>query len=148
MRHWLPVLALFAGLGSSFSATQSGIVDCLEQKRLTVPRIRGQVFDPMGVPIPGALVSVSSETGPEMQSKTDATGQFNIKAPPGRYMLKASLPNFEVTRARLEVGTDILSLFHPTALRVILSVGSMTCPWVTTSNKEFRELVHKVATQK
>ena len=83
MRHWLPVLALFAGLGSSFSATQSGIVDCLEQKRLTVPRIRGQVFDPMGVPIPGALVSVSSETGPEMQSKTDATGQFNIKAPPG-----------------------------------------------------------------
>jgi hypothetical protein len=129
MKRWLPVLALFAGLGSSFSFAQYGIVDCVEQKTLTVPRIRGQVFDATGVPVPGALVSVSSDTRPELQLKTDASGQFNFKVSPGRYMLKASFSGFEVTRARLDVGADILNLFHPTALRVILSVGSMDCPW-------------------
>jgi len=72
---------------------------------------------------------VSSDTRPELQLKTDASGQFNFKVSPGRYMLKASFSGFEVTRARLDVGADILNLFHPTALRVILSVGSMDCPW-------------------
>jgi hypothetical protein len=148
MKHWLPVLVLLVGLGSSFSFAQNGIVDCIEQKMLTVSRIRGQVFDATGVPVPGSLVSVSSETRPEMQFKTDATGQFNIKVTPGRYMLKASYPGFEVTRAELDVGPDIWSLLHPTALRVILSVGSMSCPWVTASHKEFNELVHKHATHK
>jgi hypothetical protein len=63
-------------------------------------------------------------------------------------MLKASFSGFEDTRARLDVGADILNLFHPTAIRVILSVGSMDCPWVTTNNKEFKELVHKHAMRK
>jgi hypothetical protein len=148
MKRWLPVLVLFAGLGSSISSGQCGIVDCIEQKALTVPRIRGHVFDATGILIPGVLISVSSDTRPEVQLKTDASGQFNFKVSPGRYVLKASYPGFEVKKARLDVGADILSLLHPTALRVILSVGLCDCPWVTTSNKEFKELVHKHAMRK
>ena len=148
MRRWLPVLALLSVIGSSISSGQCGIVDCIEQKALTVPRIRGHVFDATGILIPGVLISVSSDTRPEVQLKTDASGQFNFNVSPGRYVLKASYPGFEVTKARLDVGADILSLLHPTALRVILSVGSMDCPWVTTSNKEFKELTDKHVTQK
>jgi hypothetical protein len=148
MKRWLSVLFLLAVFWSSLSAAQPGIVDCVEQKILTVSRIRGQVFDATGVAVPGALVSVSSNARPEMQLRTDASGRFNFKVSSGRYMLKASCPGFEVTRAELDVGADILNLLHPTALKVILSVGSMYCPWVTASDKEFKELVHKSATQK
>jgi len=56
---------------------------------------------------------------------------------------KGFIFGFEVTRARLDVGADILNLFHPTALRVILSVGSNGLPWSHQQNKEFKELVHK-----
>ncbi len=41
-----------------------------------------------------------------------------------------------------------MSLFHPTALRVILALTYMNRPWVTTSNKEFKDIVHNHATQK
>jgi hypothetical protein len=140
-------LILFAGLGSSISFAQSGIVDCIEQRTINVPTIRGQVFDPNGIPIPGALVSVSSEIESEIQLRTDANGQFNGNLPPGKYTLKASYPGFEITRAKLNVGRDVSSVFHPTTLRVILALGSMGCPWVTTSNKEFKQLVHKRAAQ-
>ena len=148
MKGWLPALVLFAGLGSSFSFGQVAIVDCVEQRKLFVPRVQGQVFDGAGVPVSGALVSLISDAKPTIQATTDATGQFSFKVDSGDYTLKASYPGFETTTVELEVGRDLLNLFHPTALRVILSVGSMDCPWVTTSNKEFKGLAHKHALRK
>jgi Carboxypeptidase regulatory-like domain len=148
MKRTLLVLALFAGLGSSISFGQYGIIDCVQQKVLTVPRIRGEISDASGVPIPSALVSITSNAAVNMESKTDATRNFNFTVTSGRYMLRASYPNFGITTTELEVGTDVLSLFHPTALRVILALPGMNCPWVTKSNKEFKELVHNHATQK
>ena len=148
MRLWLPILALLAGFGNSISFAQYGIVDCIEQKRLAVRRVQGRVYDPGGVALAGAIVTLSSETEVAFQSKSDSSGKFSINAPSGRYVLKAAFPNFETTRASVDVGVDIFSVVHPTALRVILALPGMNCPWVTTSNKEFKELVHKHATQK
>jgi hypothetical protein len=148
MRKWLPVLIVLVGLGSSISSAQFGIIDCIEQGRLVVPKVQGGVYDAAGFPVAGALVSLSSDTRPEVQSKTDAAGLFHINASPGRYLLRASSPNFETTRAELDVGSDVLNVLHPIALRVILALPGVNCPWVTASNKEFKKLGHNHATQK
>jgi hypothetical protein len=148
MKRWLPVLILCAGLGSSFSFAQYRIVDCVEQKAVTVRRVQGQVFDPNGVPVPGVIVSLSSEAHPDIQSKTGAAGEFSIKARPGRYVLKALYPNFETTRAELDIGEDVISIFHPTALRIILALHGMNCPWVTANKKEFNLLNEQHRKQK
>jgi hypothetical protein len=94
------------------------------------------------------LVSLISDAKLTIQATTNATGQFSFKVDSGHYAIRASYTGFEVTTAELEVGTDVLSLFHPTALRVILALPGVNCPWVSTSNKEFKELAHKHATQK
>jgi hypothetical protein len=135
---------LFAGLGSSFSSAQDGIVDCVMQKKLLV----SPVFDPSGVPVPGAQIALSREGAQQIQSKTDAKGEFTLRVPSGSYRFKAKLQGFEVTEAELEVGNDLANLARPTALKVILALPGMNCPWVTASNKEFKELVRQHATQK
>jgi hypothetical protein len=139
---------LFAGLGSSFSSAQDGIVDCVMQKKLLVSRVQGRVFDPSGVPVPGAQIALSREGAQQIQSKTDAKGEFTLRVPSGSYRFKAKLQGFEVTEAELEVGNDLANLARPTALKVILALPGMNCPWVTASNKEFKELVRQHATQK
>jgi len=150
MKRYLLVLILFAGLGSSFSSGQNGpeIVDCAMQRKLVVPHVKGRVFDPSGAPIPGAEISLKSDGVQNAQSKTDSDGRFELKVPPGSYHLRAEMRGFEVTTAELEVGRDIANIVHPKALMVILAFGSMNCPWVTTSDKEFKELAHRHATQK
>jgi hypothetical protein len=148
MKRWLPVIVLLAWLGCSVSFAQYGIIDCIVQKQLVVPRVQGQVFDATGIPVPNAVVSLKQDGKPAVDVKTDAEGRFYFKVQAGQYSLKASYPGFEVTTAELEVGNDAVNLIHPTALKVILALPGINCPWVTTSNKEFKELVHKHATQK
>jgi hypothetical protein len=148
MKKWLPVLIMLAGLGNSISAAQYVIVDCIVQKKLVVPRVKGQVFDATGVPVPDTVISLKQGENQELIATTDSQGRFDFKVQSGPYNLKASHLGFESTTAELEVGRDLLSLFHPTALRVILSLPGFNCPWVTTSNKEFKELAHIHATQK
>jgi hypothetical protein len=148
MKNWLPVLALLAGFGCSISFAQFGIIDCIQQRRLVVPRVHGQVLDSSGVPVSGAVVSLTPDGNPAMQTKTDSMGRFDFKASSGSYVLKAEYPGFEITTAELEVGKDALNTLHPTALRVILGLPGINCPWVTTSNKEYKELIQKHATQK
>jgi hypothetical protein len=148
MKFWFPVLALLSGLGSSVSFAQYGIIDCIVQKQLVVPRVQGQVFDATGIPVPNAVVSLKQDGKPAVDAKTDAAGRFYFKIQAGQYNLKASYPGFEVTTAELEVGEDAVNLIHPTALKVILALPGINCPWVTTSNKEFKELVHKNAAKK
>jgi hypothetical protein len=148
MSRWLPILAVLAGFGTSVSFAQYGIVDCIEQKRLAVRRVQGRVYDPNGVALEGALITLSSETEGEVQSKTNEAGEFLVRVHPGRYSFRATFPGFESTRANVEVGFDVISVVHPTALHVILALPGVNCPWVTTSNKEFKGIVHKHATQK
>ncbi len=102
MKRWLPVLVLLAGLESSISFAQYGIIDCIVQKKLVVPRVQGQVFDAAGVPVPGAVVSLKPDGRPAVDAKTDAAGRFYFKVQSGPYDLKVSHPGFEVTTAKLE----------------------------------------------
>jgi hypothetical protein len=150
MKKLLPVLALLAGLGSSISFAQAAIpiIDCVVQRKLVVPRVRGQVFDPSGALVTGAIISLTQAGIPAKQSKTDAKGRFDLRVPSGLYVLKAEYPGFGVTTAELDVGKDAMSLFRSTTLKVILALPAMNCPWVTTSNKEFKELRQTHATQK
>jgi hypothetical protein len=148
MTRWIPALVLVVGLGTSFSFAQYGTGDCIEQRKLAVAHVKGQVFDPHGVPVPEAVVSLWPDGRSTVQLKTDAKGFFQFKVEPGNYILKATYPGFELTTAELAVGTDILGVFHSPSLNVILALPGMNCPWVTTSNKEIKGLVRKYATQK
>ena len=148
MKKCLVALFLFAGLGRSISFAQHGIVDCIQQRKLVVAHVRGQFFDHGGVPVPGARVSLWPDGKPIIQSKANETGEFSFKVEPRHYILKATYPGFEITTAELDVGADLFSTFHPTALRVILALPGLNCPWVTTSNKEFKGLVKTNVTQR
>jgi hypothetical protein len=149
MKRFSLVLILFVGLGSSISFAQDGIkvIDCVMQRKLVVSWVQGQVFDPNGIPIPGAQITLNRDGLRQAQSTTDANGNFALDVPPGNYVFRAELRGFEVTTAELEVGRDIANLVRPKALKVILALSGMNCPWVTSSNKEFKEIVHKRAAQ-
>lgn len=161
MRRWLPILAVIAGLGSSFSFGQSSrssdspespagirIVDCIGQKTVHVSRLQGGVFDHTGVPIPDAMVTLSFDEKLAFQTKTNQHGAFVFKAPPGKYHLKATAAGFTWTESEVDFGKDVSNLFRPSNLWVFLAVGADSCPWVVTSNKEFKRAIHEYATQK
>src|SRR5580698_8417111 len=139
MKKCLLVLIFFAGLGSSISSAQDGskIIDCVMQHKVVVARVEGQVFDPSGVPVAGVQIALSHDGLQQAQSKTDTSGKFILDVPSGSYEFRAELRDFEVTTAQLEVGRDIENLVHPKALKVIIALSGMNCPWVTTSYKEF-----------
>ena len=161
MRLWLPILALLAGLGSSFSFGQSSrpsgsgespaeipIIDCIEQKIIHVSRVQGRVFDHTGGPIADALVTLSSDGKLALQARTDQQGAFAFKALPGKYHLKATAAGFTWTEAEVDSGKDASNLFRPSNLWVFLAVGADSCPWIVTSNREFKRAIHEYATQK
>jgi hypothetical protein len=130
------------------SAFPQGIVDCIQQRKLTVPKVEGQVVDPKGAPVPTALVWISQEGKLVSKIETDSLGRFAFGVRSGQYTLKAQLQGFETTTAELDVGKDLGSLFHPTALKVILALPGMNCSWVTTGGREYKELFKQHATQK
>ena len=144
MRRFSLALVLFGGLGSSISFSQDGltIIDCIMQPKLVVSHVQGRVFDPHGDPVPGVQIALSRDGILLIQSKTDSNGKFLLNVPSGTYGFKAEGRGFESTTAELEVGRDIANLVHPTALKVILALPGVNCPWVTSSNKEFKEPVH------
>jgi hypothetical protein len=145
-RHLALFLFMIALL--SRSSIAQGIVDCIEQKKIYIPKVSGQVFDFTGVPVPEVDVQLVRVGRVIDQTKTDSEGKFSFKTPPGIYTLRAAAQGFEVTNAQIEVGKDLSSLFHSNSLRVILALEGLNCPWITTSNREFKELKKKNATQK
>jgi Carboxypeptidase regulatory-like domain len=148
MKNCLPVLFVFAGLGSSVSFAQYGIVDCVMQRKLVVARVQGQVFDPSGIPVPGVLVALSRDGMQIAETTTGPNGKFALNLASGSYHFRAKLRGFEATTADLDVGRDIANLVHRKTLKVILALPAMDCPWVTTSNKELRQLVRSRTAQK
>lgn len=146
-RTYLLILFFVAvGIGSSFA---QGIVDCINQdKTVVVSALRGSVVDRNGSPIPNAQVWLSRDETPLAKADTDSAGRFNFKVDPGQYTLRAQAQGFEITKAEVNVGKDIATAFRLTGLKVILALPGMNCPWVTASNKEYKEFVHNHATQK
>jgi hypothetical protein len=148
MKRFSLVLFVLAGLGNSISFAQDGIVDCVIQPKLVVAKVHGQVFDPSGVPVPGALIVLSHDGVGQAQTTTDANGTFALNVPSGNYHFRVELRGFEVTTAELEVGRDVASFVHRKTLKVILALTAMNCPWVTTSKRELKQTVNRDASQK
>ena len=74
--------------------------------------LTGTVTDSTGAILPGATVTVTSESliGGSRTATTDASGTYRFPAlPPGRYMVTVEMPSFKKweQEARLELGQTI-----------------------------------------
>jgi len=49
---------------------------------------------------------------------------------------------FQTSQTELNVGEDLIGLVHPSDLHVILGLNGSDCAWVTTSQKEFKQIVN------
>ena len=145
-----PVPALLLGLGCSISFGQSahtetpgfGIVDCIGQSKIQASRLVGTVFDPTGVPIPGAQVQLFPAAAlqdpglkPLAETTTDEAGFFRLDSKPDAYMLAVKSPAFVGPQVEIDLGKDLVSTLHPTKLYVILGLAGSFCPWVTRSKR-------------
>lgn len=125
-------LLLFVAAGSYSQ------VDCVDPNLIKVSRIHGQVFDPSGVPIPDATISLSREDKAVSTVKTGTTGDFSFKAPVGVYAVRISATGFDQLNFQVRNGADLSSLFRGSDIRAVLSIARVSCPWATTSNREFQ----------
>ena len=116
-------------------------VDCVEPHHFAVSQVHGRVFDPFGIPVPEATVSLVPENGQALQTKSDGNGRFEIYAPLGRYALKVEQEGFAFASAELNVERNLLGAIHKEELRVTLGFAGSYCPWVTTSKRKFLSAV-------
>jgi hypothetical protein len=116
-----------------------GQVDCVDPNVISVARIHGHVFDPSGIPIPTAVVSISQDEKPIATSQTGKAGDFSFRIPPGSYDVRIQAKGFDQLHFRVSNGKDVASLFRRSEIRAILSIAHGSCPWATTSNKEFQQ---------
>ena len=70
----------FVGVFSTVGMAQ---VDCVMHKKLAVSRVQGQVYDPTGVPIPGAMISLTKDGTSSIQTKTGDDGRFRVDVASG-----------------------------------------------------------------
>jgi phosphatidate phosphatase APP1 len=108
---------------------------------VAVSHAQGQVFDPFGTAVPGVIITLADERGSTLQTTTDDQGRFRLAATQGNYSFKAKLPMFQTSQTQLNVSEDLAGLIHPRSLRVILGMNSLFCAWVTTSQKEFQQII-------
>jgi len=143
LRYFLDAVVLTAltSLTSPQFARSQGIVDCVCPGHVAVSRVGGRVFDPFGVAVPGAAISLVDEQGSTLQTKTDSEGRFRVAASPGKYSFKAAFPRFQTSQTELNVGEDLVGPVRQGNLWVILGLEGADCAWVTTSHKEFRQII-------
>lgn len=140
-RRTLPVAGLIlaiAGLFTVSSAPATAQGDCVVPHGISVPQIRGQVFDAFGIAVPFANVTVLGIHG-AIQTTADSTGRFSFDVPPGHYVFKAEAEGFSYSSAELNVGWNRHTLLRTQRLKVMLGFADAYCPWVTTSTQKFRE---------
>ncbi len=143
MRAFIPAVCLVAtfGLCGSSLICAQGIVDCVYPGHVAVSRVQGRVFDWSGTIVPGVVVTLVDERGSKMQTTTDSQGHFHLAPSPGEYSSTAVFPMFQTSQTKLNVGEDLVGLAHPSNLFVIIGMAGSFCPWVTTSQKEFRNII-------
>ncbi|MGC1159726.1 MAG: carboxypeptidase-like regulatory domain-containing protein [Acidobacteriaceae bacterium] len=156
MKCTVPLLLLGLGYSISFgqpvrpdtlhrdNSLQFGIVDCFGQGKMHASRIRGMVFDPTGVPVPGAKVLLTSaerylapDAKPAFQTETDQAGRFFLKAKSGDYVLDVKSQSFVSPQVQIDLGSDLVGFVHPDNLYVMLGLSGSFCAWVTGSHREF-----------
>jgi Carboxypeptidase regulatory-like domain len=118
-----------------------GQVDCVEPATLKVSQIRGQVFDPSGVPIPGASVSLGHGNSALSNIKTNSDGSFAFTAADATYDIRVTEQGFEPLHFRLQLHREPQQLIGKRTLWVILGLPGSSCSWATTRHKEFKHLI-------
>jgi hypothetical protein len=115
-------------------------VDCVEPRIITTSRIEARVFDYSGAPISGAKVTISSEKAADTLV-TDARGAFSFSGPEAKYGIQVHMNGF----APLEFQVRILKASSERRILALLVAGQSytnpTCPWATTSHREFKHLI-------
>jgi len=141
LRCFLSALWIWCSFLPLHMARAQSFVDCVYPRRVSVSRIQGRVFDPFGVPVPGVVITLVDEDGRTLQTKSDGGGRFQIAASPGKYSFKADFPMFQTSDTELAVGEDLIGFIHPSHLYVILGLTGSECAWITTSRKEFEQVI-------
>jgi hypothetical protein len=87
--------------------------------------LRGVVADTSGAPVPGAQVTVSSDSGINKVVVTSDTGAYLVNGlQPGKYSVKASFPGMQSQPAAAEVADSIATL--DITLRLVLEKQEVT----------------------
>jgi TonB family protein len=84
MRRWLSLLTLLVCLTPLAAGAQT-------------VRVSGKIVDPSGAVLPGVAVKAALAADPQTATNTattDGSGRYELRLPPGAYVLKASLPGF------------------------------------------------------
>jgi hypothetical protein len=98
--------------------------------------VQGVVRDPSGGVIPGATVKLTAPSSAVAdQDVTDASGQFSLNAPPGRYTLTAELSGF------LTFSRSVVLAGSPQRTDIVLRVGSAAESVTVTAAGEARSRV-------
>jgi hypothetical protein len=137
-RQRLVSLAFFSVLAASFVPIVQCQIDCIEPRPIIVNGIRGQVFDPSGVPIPNASALLLRAGKPTSKLRTDKQGRFQEASDAGTDAIQVSAPGFETLHFRIEDGSDVSRASPPKLIRIVLGLPGLNCAWATTSEKEFR----------
>jgi len=139
-------LAFYVGAGGFFivgelhayASTQFGIVDCFGQPNVLAARARGVIVDPTGVPLSGALVTMTGEGGSNFETKSDSDGHWSLMAPPGHYIFRVKMDAFAGPEIGLDIHRDVTNIIRPKELKVLIGLQGMFCPWVTTNDAKFK----------
>jgi hypothetical protein len=140
--HAAAVFVIAVGIIFGFMPIARGQYDCIGQRRLFVSRIQGVVLDPMGKPIPGAVLTLSPTGGKKLETTSDSVGRFRFTSSSGDFEITAKALGFRDAWAPVEVGHDLRTLFRPGTIRMVLGVGmDGPCPPVTSAKREYRESI-------
>lgn len=69
--------------------------------------IGGVITDEFGMPIPGATISLDSDSGSAVETTSGSSGQFLLEAlRPGSYRMQAAFPGFQIETRQVELLPD------------------------------------------
>ncbi|MGH9471032.1 MAG: carboxypeptidase regulatory-like domain-containing protein [Terriglobia bacterium] len=86
----------------------------------TTATLRGQIVDPSGAAVPGAMVTVLAANGRQASAKTNSHGNYQIKGlAPGTYSVRVAAPNFST----LEVPGVVMEAGRERKLNLSLKIG-------------------------
>jgi len=143
LRCFLGGALFLVSLGNLWGGLKAHAMTCVTPSRIQVARLRGQVFDPSGTPIPLSVVSVSRAGQAVSNTKSDENGRFDLTVPVADYDIRIESPGFMTLSVSVNVGKDLRTLIHPNSLMLILGLGGTKCGFATTSNKQFRDEVNR-----
>jgi Carboxypeptidase regulatory-like domain/TonB dependent receptor len=130
-------MKLFLQIAISLVIFGFGTLSALAQSPSTGAQLSGTILDPNGAVVPGATVTLRSETtGIEQSTTSDAYGQYNfLLVPAGRYTLSVEASGF----SKLTDTGVILTVGQVAILPITLQLASVTAEVTVTSDAQLVE---------